>query len=371
LITLADVSFYQEDYDNSLQFYKKISELYPDQGLLLFSRAQDLERELHFEHSIRYYQTMIELFPRNPNFRYAIMHISQMQSQINQPDQAIANLQKLISQYRENNDFIQDSLWLSAYILMGDIYIQQKKDVQRGLYVYIESKRLMETWTGGMGSRLLETELKIADCYRLIEKYDDAGRILDFAQLREQTKTALAQVAKLRGDVFFSRGDFEKALIQYQEAILWPMNEDWINDSLEKIALIKEYLDQDNTDALRIYAQVERLKELGQYDEALKLCVSYTDDRLKLAAGELFTLQLKFSEAILTYEQLVKSKSNLTPEAIYRIAGIYLYNLGDREQAIKKYSELIEGYPDSIFVAEARKQIRLLASGKTTDRHIP
>jgi len=186
----------------------------------------------------------------------------------------------------------------------------------------------------------------------------------------------VAQIAKLRGDCHFSRGDFDSALTQYQEAIQWLMNEDWVNDSLDRIALIKEYSDARKA-VLEVLAQVERLRKLGQYSEALALCISAVKeykpvDRMQLEIGDLLALQMKAMEAISAYEELIQSNSPLAPEAQFRIADIHWKKLNDPEQAIEGYSTLIENYPDSVLVSDARKQIRRLASERAIDdRSLP
>ena len=374
LMTLADIHFYRGSYGNSLYLFKQVASMYQDQGRILLDRAQSLERETHFNDAVNYYQAVLDLFPEGLNTQYALLQIGKLKSQMNQPDLAIASLNALTIQSKNRIYGVQNSHWLSGYILIGDIYLQQKKDVKNALSMYLEGRNTVEQQPGGMIAyydQVIELDMKTAECYRLMGEYDKAENILDSIKNRDQTKSILAQVSKLRGNCLFSQGDFENALTQYQEAILWPMNEEWVNDALERIALIKEYLDQNGEDVLRIYAQVERLKKTGNYDEALRLCLSNANDDLKMETGEILTLQRRFLEAISSYEQLVNSESKLAPKAVFRMAGIYMNQLNDLDKAIKKYSELIEKYPESIMVVEARRQIRLFASEKLPSSHIP
>ena len=121
---------------------------------------------------------------------------------------------------------------------------------------------------------------------------------------------------------------------------------------------------------------MERLRKIGRYDEALALCEpavkQYSSaDRIQIEIGDLFTLQMRFIEAILAYEELIQSGSPLAPEARFRIAEIHWQHLRDSGRAIEEYSALIEKYPESIMVAEARKRIRQLASDGILDTNIP
>jgi tetratricopeptide (TPR) repeat protein len=267
-------------------------------------------------------------------------------------------------------------------MLMGDVYLEQMHDVQAALSTYKEAKHKISERPGDIevvSTQLPDLDLRIAECYRLMDRYDRAESILDSMQISYKSKSVAVQIANLRGDCYFSQGDFDGALTQYQEAIQWLMNEDWVNDALDRIALITEHPNRGPESLLRIHAQVEKLKKLGQYDEALSLCISaiierdadITVDRIRLEIGDILALQTKALEAVSAYEELTQSQSSLAPEAQSRIAEIYWEHLGDPKQAIAAYSVLIENYPDSVLVADARKQIRRLAAGGVPGDNLP
>jgi tetratricopeptide (TPR) repeat protein len=372
LLTLADVYFHQRNFDDSLQQFKAIAALHPDRGEILFDRAQKLERERQFDQAIQFYQHILDLFPGSDISSDALMHIGQLRAYLHQPEAAIASLQILTSHIGNS----PGTPWLSAYILIGDIYLEQMHDVHAALSVYRQAKAKVGNQSGISNALYADLDLKIAECYRLMAEYDKAENLLDSIQLRHRSRSITARVARLRGDCYFSRGDFDNALAQYKEAIQWLMNEDWVNDCLDKIAIIKEYSDSGLYALLQVHSQVERLRKIGRYDEALALCESVVKqyspaDRIQMEIGNLFTLQTRFMEAILAYEELVQSGSPLAPEAQFRIAEIHWQHLKDSGRAIEEYSALIEKYPESIMVAEARKRIRQLASDGILDTNIP
>ncbi len=302
-----------------------------------------------------------------------------LKSRLHQPQAAIASLRTLISKVNVRSPGA--TLWLRAFVIIGDVYLEQMHDVQAALSTYSEAKQKILAQPGiirMVSAQLPELDLKIAECYRLMERYDEAETVLDSMQASYRSRSVLAQIAKLRGDCYFSRGNFDSALTQYQEAAKWLMNADWGNDALDRMALIKEHSDAPKS-LLEVHTQVERLKKLGQYSEALAICKSAVEkysanaptERIKLEIGDLLTLQMKPLKAVSAYEELTQSQSPLAPEAQSRIARIYWEQLNDLGKSIAAYSALIENYPDSVMVADARKQIRRLAAASASSDNLP
>jgi len=388
LLTLADFYFHQGRFQDSLQHFRRVAAIYPDEGRILFDHAQTLERERQFGPAIEFYQAALDISSNSIIFSQALAHIGQVRSQLQQPQEAIASLSKLISEIDSGNPMTsgqagsQTDFWLSAYMLMGDVYRQQTHDMQAALSTYMDAKRkaLAQSSNAGIShEQFSDLDLRIAECYRLMGKYDEAEKLLDSMQTKYESRSIVAQIARLRGDCYFNRGSFDEALVQYQAAIQWPMSEDWVNDALDRIVLIKDHPDHSPESLLNVHAQVERLRKLGQYDKALEICVSAvkergadaTVDRIRLKIGELLALQMKAQEAVSAYEELIQSESQLASEAQFRIAGLYHQQLGDQKRAIAAYSTLIEEYPDSILVASARKQIRQIAFEKSPGANLP
>lgn len=388
LLTAADFYFHQGRFEDSLQHFRKIASLYPDEGRILFSHAQTLERERQFDPAIEFYEAALDISSHGIISSQALAHIGQLRFQLQQPQEAIASLSKLISEIDNaqpatgRQTGFQDDVWLSAYMLMGDVYLHQTHDIETALSTYMDAKRRALAQPNGaraLHKQLSDLDLRIGECYRLMGKYDEAEKLLDSMQTKYKSRTMAAQIAKLRGDNYFSRGSFDEALLQYQKAIQWPMSEDWVNDALDRIVLIKDYPNHGPESLLNVHAQTERLRKLGQYDKALEIYVSAVKergadaavDRIRLEMGELLVLHMEAQKAVSAYEELIQSESPLASEAQFRIAGIYHQQLGDQKRAIEAYSTLIEEYPDSILVASARKQIRQIASEKSPGANLP
>ena len=177
---LADIYFYKGDIDNSIELFRKSAslvppnppdsaelrngrtELYSDNGNLLIERAKWLKREQQPEKAIKIYDLIIELYPDTNNCLDAMMSIGELKVMLNQPNEAIDIIQKMIARVKNINN--QTTLvppsngrtaelrngrtekirLVSAQIMLGDIYLNHKNDLQSALSAYIEAKSFIE-----------------------------------------------------------------------------------------------------------------------------------------------------------------------------------------------------------------------------------
>ncbi|MGQ9609911.1 MAG: tetratricopeptide repeat protein [bacterium] len=364
IMTLADFYFYKGDTEKSLEQYKALSVAYPDNGKTIYDRAKILEREQKIDDAIRFYETIITTMPNNNFYLQSLFDVSNLFYSINKPEESIKYLKQLILQMKYKNE--SSSLLLQATELLGDVYFYQLHNIDNALYNYNESLKIAK----GDMSQILSINMKIAECYIYLEQFDKSEEFLASIPNIYQTDNTRSQIAKIRGDIYFHSGDFEKAKVQYKTAAETILNEDWVNDALERIALINDYTEKNLQELMSSYAKAERLIKLGQYDKAMEIYISakakFKEDEIDFRIGELLILMEKYKEAISIYESLCMSKSSLSASALFQIAYIYWQKLGNFEKAIEAYTKLLENHPDSIFVSEARRNIQLLSTGKTS-----
>jgi tetratricopeptide (TPR) repeat protein len=376
---LADIYFYNGEIGESIDLYKKVALRFPSNSNLLFERAEWLKRERQLENAIKMYEAILEIYP-DTNFSIdALINIGQLQAELDKPNEAIANLKSVALKTRNLSDEKSNSQLVSALMMTGDIYLKQLHDTKASLSAYQEAEIILKRQSY-MITEISELYLKMADCYRIMGVFDMASKALE--SIPEDNRSALieARMAKLQGDCYFNMGDFDNAKIQYKKATKSNLKEDWANDALDRLALIAEYSVGALQELLKSYANVDRMKEAGEYDRALSeyqnaikaYPSSGLTDRIKLEIGSLLTQKERYNEAIETYEVLIRSNSQFAPEAQFRIAGIYSQNLNDSQRAIEAYSKLIRDYPDSILVSDARKQLQRLSVGASPSvPHLP
>ncbi|MDP1621986.1 MAG: tetratricopeptide repeat protein [Bacteroidales bacterium] len=143
------------------------------------------------------------------------------------------------------------------------------------------------------------------------------------------------------------------------------------NDAIALSLLIGENYDLDsNTVGLGIYARADMLDYRNEEEKALM-----TLDSISLLFGyhpimqhvlfkkaEIFRKQGRFSLADSLFLQLVRESPDdiLADEALMQAALLNEKQLKNREKAMSLFQEILDKYPGSIFVPDARKKFRLL-----------
>ncbi|HGJ65142.1 TPA: tetratricopeptide repeat protein, partial [bacterium] len=333
MVALADIYFYSNDIDKSMELYKKLAILSQDNRNILLDRAELLKRQGQFENAIKMYESALDDSTNPRMYVDILISIGQLQSELNRPDEAIESLNFAISKAKTLNDSLYSEQLISAMILLGDIYINQKHNTQASLAIYKEAENLIK-YQNTMSEKMLALYLKMANCYRIMGNFDMALKALEAIQPNYRSAVTEAKIAWVQGDIFYNMGDFENAKIHYKKSAQRNFKEDWANDVLEKLAFIDEFAGGKMEDLLKTYANIERMKENGEYDKALSeyenVLKIYKSgdliDKIKLNISELLAQKGKYNEAIENYLQLSNSNSRYAPEALFRVAHIYSQN---------------------------------------------
>ena len=148
------------------------------------------------------------------------------------------------------------------------------------------------------------------------------------------------------------------------------------NDAIALSLLIGENFDPDsNTIALSIYSRADLLDYRNDEENALATLDSIPAlfgyhpilQQVLYKKAEIKRKQGKYTEADSLYKQMEIEFPGeiLADEALMQRAMLNEKQLGNKETAMVLYQELLDKYPGSIFVPEARKHFRLLRGDKT------
>jgi tetratricopeptide (TPR) repeat protein len=156
-------------------------------------------------------------------------------------------------------------------------------------------------------------------------------------------------------------------------SLLRPLTQNMKADETNDALLLQFFITENKfqfPDALKQYARAELLARRNRLGEAVTELLSLVDlyptapladDALMTAASYLMRLQ-RYNDALLTYRRLFDEfkTSSEKERAQFTIGELYHLYLKDPQEAIAAYGVILEKYPFSLFVEEARKRIRLL-----------
>ncbi|VAW27375.1 FIG01101490: hypothetical protein, partial [hydrothermal vent metagenome] len=247
--------------------------------------------------------------------------------------------------------------------LMQGYYLNEKEKAIESLQKLIENPRVNSQLKS-------EAKLTLADIYLLNEEPWESTLL--YAQVDKTMKeTPLGYTAKLkRAKLAYYQGEFELA-----QAILdilkLATSREISNDALDLSIFIKENTLFDSTHAaLKTYASIELLlyqhkntQVLSSIDTVINYFKgqSLEDNFMLLKATEL-KKSGKFEEAAISYGQIVKNfpVGILADKALFLQADIFQSYLNQPDKAQELYVRLLKEYPGSVYVAESRKQFRIL-----------
>ncbi len=213
-------------------------------------------------------------------------------------------------------------------------------------------------------------KLDLGDIYIL--ENDPWEASLTYSQVEKSQKdNVLGYEAKLRNArLYYYKGEFELAK-SVLNVLKKATSREIANDASALSLLIMDNTGLDSSeDAMKAYAAVELQLFQHHYNEAIdslqSLSTRYQDHSL---ADEILWLQASTFIKLDRNEEAEKCLLKiietfhydiLADNAMYELARLYETKLKKKEEAMRYYQELMEKYPASIFVADARKRYRQL-----------
>lgn len=213
-------------------------------------------------------------------------------------------------------------------------------------------------------------KLDLADVYVINNDPWEASLVLGQVE-KSLPNTPIAQEAKFKNaKISFYNGNFKWAKAQL-DVLKASTSQLIANDALDLSLLIQDNTQQDTLGlALKMYARAEFLRAQNLFDKAINVLdsvsVSFPNNELAddilVSKARIYTAKSKTDLAIKAYEEIIKNhiSSIWADDAIYSLALIYDDELKNKEKAMAYYQKLIEEFPGSLFVIDARKRFRIL-----------
>ncbi len=373
-----------KQYDAALEQYRIIDRVTKANGVELFAFAQRAAQERAYHTAQRAFQEVIRLnAPMNvlsyARFGYAraveelsaesdsaAMHSGSRVGPVTDASPGVAEtmptFQSALGLYETIlTDYSNSDVGMQALFRIGTIRFLRFFDLD-GAERAFDKVRILPfnpSLQQEAGVRLAEVETAKNDIKRAREEY---------AQLLKTTSDqnrdrVLFRLAELN---YFEAGfDSASAMLERLGGML---RSDEANDALQLLYFVQE--NKSLGDALKEFARADLFVRQRKYSEALSRfqaiterypSVSLVDDAV-MRIAELHLLLNHPEDALSVFRRVAVDMpgSVLRDRAQMRIGEVYENRLRDRARALEAYEKVLEQFPTSLYVEEARKRIRTL-----------
>ncbi len=358
----------QQNFEAAYLQSLALDKRYNENGQRLYSLGNYCRSNKQYDVAIKSFKAVIEkgrLFAFYLPARQLLL--STQKEKITSSVYSQADLVSIEADYKTYlQDFGEQSNTADAmreYAELLALYLNKSKDAIALLQKIIDNRF-------GNTSFLAQCKLDLGDYYLY------SGEIWEAALLYGQVDKAykdepLGQMAKYRNArLSYYAGEFEWSKAQLD--ILKASTSQLIaNDALNLSLLISDNENVDtNQQALRLFAGADLLVYQHQYKAAIQKVDSIDllfpendlDDDILWLKATIEINQQNYSKAIELYTSIVdKYKDGIwADDALFAIAEIYQNKLKNPELAMKSYQKLIEDFPGSLYIVDARKRFRIL-----------
>lgn len=215
-----------------------------------------------------------------------------------------------------------------------------------------------------------ECKLELADVLLMTGDIWEAS--LRYSQVEKSFKhDAIGQEAKFRvARISYYTGDFGWAQTQL-DVLKGATSKLIANDALQLSLTISDALAIDtNVAPLELFAMADLFSFRNMDDNAIILLDSLNNtypnhalaDDIVFKKAQIALKKLNYTQAAVYYEEILKNYGDdiLGDDAMFKLADLNENQFKNIEKAKELYQQLLEKYPDSLYVVEARKRFRRL-----------
>lgn len=220
-----------------------------------------------------------------------------------------------------------------------------------------------------------DVKMEMADIFLLQQKFNQA--LLYYTQIENDLKNdPMGHEASLKAaKTSYFKGDFDWAQKQFG-TLKTAVSQLIANDALEYFLLINDSNVADSTQvALKQYAKADYLKYQNKNIEALEvfkqLLLNFKGDQMEavtnLQIGEIYRDLGQYENALLSFQEIISKhqESIYVDEALYFSAEILNKQLNRPEEAKAFYEKILFNHQDSIYFTDSREKYRILRGDVT------
>lgn len=266
-------------------------------------------------------------------------------------------------------DGLSQSQYLNVFDLtlkMAELYGKYLNEPDSAIAL-LENSLKQRRW---IGATLGRAKILLADLYILRGEPWEASLLYGQVE-KDEAESLTGYEAKLKNaKVFYFKGEFELCVEQL-DVLKQSTSRDISNDAIELGLLIQDILAEDTTGFfLGKFAEIDMLTFQGNYPGAVEkidgllatTSNAVVTERLRFRQFRNMEAMRRFEEALSILDTLYKTRTSdlYLDDALFYSGTIWSEKLKNKEKAMDYFLRLIKEIPGSVFVAEARKRLRIL-----------
>jgi len=361
----------KKDFEKAFDIFQQIDKIKNSRGNDIYRFAEESRRDGEFDIALKAFKSVIDMGKDSPNLHSAIYSYTKTMEEklfssasISTKDatEIIKSYQKIIKDFPKT-DYSEQSKIRIAYLEKN--IMKNNKNAIAMLQSVIETK-FNAVYVVQAMNELSEIYLENGE----LEKANETilAMLNQPRQLasRPEIATVLRQGKFNQAEILYFSGKPDSALSIYHELAI-SLNEDITNDALARISFIES--NKNFVEALNLFSQAEYFQKRGKNNDALKNFYEVIKIAKEEQIGELAVIRA--AELEIANSDLSQAKNLLQTYITDNILPMYgdraLFILGtiaeksnNNSGAIDFYLNILERYPRSILISEARKKIREL-----------
>jgi outer membrane protein assembly factor BamD (BamD/ComL family) len=364
---LAWVYLQVKDYDGALAQYKALDMLENSGGTRSFQLGEFAVNNEENRIAIKCFEFIIQQFPVSQYRFLAQQKMVQLRENLVKNTYPIQKeeVRKLIDDYQllSQNQFLN---YYELIIKVSELYGKYLNKPDSAILI-LETGFNARAWPATFKNR---AKILLADMYILKDEPWEASLLYGQVE-KDEVETLIGYEAKLKNaKVFYFKGEFELCEEQL-DVLKMSTSRDISNDAIELSLLIQDILAEDTTGYfLGKFADIDLLTFQGNFqasiEEIEKLIATVSNrvvlERLKFRLFRNFQATRQFPKALEMLDQIFTTKASdlYLDDALYFSGIIHSESFKDKEKAQALFLQLIKEIPGSVYVADARKRLRIL-----------
>lgn len=345
----------------AFQIYRKVDFLWGGKGGYVLFFAKKCYQDKAYDLAISVCDYLLSSYPESPILAQVKLCKAKSLMEKKNYKEAISEYQEIIETYKKTPAAFE------AIFQIGEMEFSFLFNI---FEAKIWFKKILDF---PRSERFDDALIRIGDCFLVIGELDSAYLWYNRVQKDVRAKDKWEEAKFKLAEIDFYKGEFDEAEKGYNLVVLEYPKGFFVNNSLERLALLKENK-ASNLSLLLLFSEGSLEKTKRNYKKSTEIfqrILNFENQKLSdLCELEIALIQKEegeFENSIFSLKKLQQNypESPYSPLAQKLIGDFYYYHLNDKVEAEKSYQVLLKNYSKSLFVEEVREKLKKLKKEKS------